>query len=484
MSKSKRNVLLVICDQLSAQALPAWGNQFAQTPNINSVVETGVRFENAYTICPLCQPTRAAFWTGLYTHQTGVLSNGRLCPVPEVSESIPTLGSVFSEAGYKTVHFGKQHDAGALRGFEKVPMGEREVDDAHPAWPVFVGTRRERNTRHQVVDFLTQQGSDKPYFAVADLVNPHEICGWIGTFHGHNELVRYDGELPHLPANLYRDPKTFAKLPLPVQYICCAHNRQAQIAEWNEEKIQHYLLAYHHYLTRVDREIGKILEALRQRPDADNTLIVFMSDHGDSMCGRWMATKHTSFYDETVRVPFVFSGPGVQGADRSVKGLVSQLDLFPTLCDYARLETGTSLEGRSLVPWLEGRSEESPHRFVVSQWHTEWGSTIEPGRMVRTERYKYTHYLEGHGEELYDLETDPGEINTLIDQPDHAAILDQHRALLGEHVKATEDPFFALEWKAEPRWREHAPGYQNHRGVAAPSVYFPDLHRHSWAGTK
>jgi len=255
---------------------------------------------------------------------------------------------------------------------------------------------------------------------------------------------------------------------LPIQYICCAHNRQAQIAEWDEEKIRHYLLAYHHYLTRVDEEIGEILTALNQRPDAGDTLIVLMSDHGDSMCGRWMATKHTSFYDETVKVPFVFSGPGINGKNRSVKGLVSLLDLFPTLCDHAGIKSNIQTEGKSLMPWLAHKATGSPHEFVVSQWHTEWGFTVEPGRMIRTEKYKYTHYLEENGEELYNLITDPGELKNLADNPDYESVLKEHRNFLENYVSATNDPYFNLEWNAEKRWRKHKPGYRCHRGIAAP----------------
>ncbi len=104
MNAMRKNILLIICDQLSAQALTAWGNSYGRTPNIDKIIENGVRFERAYTNCPLCQPSRASFWTGLYPHQTGVLSNGHLHPVPEVQESVATLGSVFSKAGYQTVH--------------------------------------------------------------------------------------------------------------------------------------------------------------------------------------------------------------------------------------------------------------------------------------------------------------------------------------------------------------------------------------------
>jgi choline-sulfatase len=469
MSMKRKNILLIVCDQLSAQALTAWGNSYGSSPHIDKIIEKGVRFETAYTNCPLCQPARASLWTGQYPHQTGVLSNGRLDPVPDVPESVATLGAVFSKVGYKTVHFGKQHDAKSLRGFELFPVEGKEIEDATPSWPVNYDTRQDRNTREQTVAFLSSYADASPYLAVVDLNNPHDICNWIGAFQGTQELISPECDLPPLPDNLYRDEAQFEKLPLPVQYVCCAHNRQAQMGEWDETRIRHYLCAYHHYISRVDAEIGKILESLQGRHDAEDTLIVFTADHGDAMCGRWMGTKHTSFYDETTKIPLAFSGPGINGQGRSVSGLVSLIDLFPTLCDYAGIDLPSTVSGRSLLPCLVEDTQKSPQPYVVSQWHTEWGFTIEPGRMIRSDRYKYTHYLEGDGEELYDLIEDPGEVRNLVEHPCFEKILKEHRAILRDYTERTNDPYFSLEWKADERWRSHAPGYRNHRGIAAPA---------------
>jgi choline-sulfatase len=256
-----------------------------------------------------------------------------------------------------------------------------------------------------------------------------------------------------------------------VQYICCSHNRLAQAAPWNETNYRHYLAAYYHYVHRVDAEIGLILDALEARPDAEDTLIVFMADHGDGMAVHRMVTKQVSMYDSTTRIPLAFAGPGVRGRDRTdARALASNLDVLPTLCDYAGLDAPAGLWGQSLLPWLQGKRDDSPHPYVVSEWHTEWGFTISPGRMVRTPRFKYTRYLEDAGEELYDMLADPGETRTLIDDPAYGAVLEQHRALLDEHTKTTGDNFFRLMWLADRRWRSHTPGYEHHLGPAAPMV--------------
>jgi len=431
------NILVIIADQLAWRALPAYGNTIARTPNIDRIAEKAVRFTECYTPCPLCQPARAAFWTSRYPHETGVLSNGRRHYVPTVPETMPTLGELFASAGYAATHFGKQHDAGGLRGFKNEPMGELPVA-AESAWPVNYDTLQDRYATSKTVEWLYSYDGSAPYLTIADLQNPHDICSWVGENAGTHTDVSIDGPLPPLPSNF--EDTDLDQRPRPVQYICCSHNRLSQAAPWTEENYRHYLAAYYHYLSRVDAEIGLILDALETRGDAEN-------------------------------MPFLVAGPSHLVAGRhTIDAPICLLDLVPTLCDLGGIELRDRFRGRSLRPWLEGTPTEAPHPYVASEWHTEWGFTISPGRMIRTPRYKYTHYLEGDGEELYDLVNDPGETRTLIHDPDHAAALDAHRDLLAEHLAITQDPFLSLAWEAAPRWRNHTPGYQNHRGPAAPMV--------------
>jgi choline-sulfatase len=104
-------------------------------------------------------------------------------------------------------------------------------------------------------------------------------------------------------------------------------------------------------------------------------------------------------------------------------------------------------------------------------WHTEWGYTVSPGRMIRTQQYKYMRYREGNGEELYDLHNDPGEKHNLAGDAEYKGVLDKHRRLLDSHIQETGDPFYSYEVKVDKRWRSHAVGYPNHEGPAAPNYY-------------
>lgn len=167
----------------------------------------------------------------------------------------------------------------------------------------------------------------------------------------------------------------------------------------------------------------------------------------------------------------IFAGPGVKGRGLALeKPLVSLLDILPTLCDYAGLNAPSDIQGLSLMPLIGGRKKDLDREYVFGEWHTEWGFTIEPGRMIRTDRYKYTRYLDGDSEELFDLAADPGERRTLVHDPSYREALDYHRKLLEKQVELSGDPFFSQQVKVDPRWRSHRPGYRYHEGPSAPEA--------------
>ncbi len=464
MFDNKKNILIVIADQLSQKGVGCYGNYNVSTPNIDGLARNGVRFNNAYTPCPLCMPARAAFWTGTLPHDTWSVSNGDQFENGKVEENVPTLGSIFKTAGYDTVHFGKMHDNGALRGFDCAEQKEIFIEGSE-AWPVAYDSRRDEYTTKVSVEYL-QKFHEKPFIMIADINNPHDICNWVGANKGEHTDITPPGKLPELPDNFEIDD--LEKRPLPVQYICCSHNRLSMAAPWTEDNYRHYIAAYNHYVQRADTHIGIILDALRKSDAAENTLVVFFADHGDGMACHKMVTKQVSFYEETTCVPMIFNGPGITGKNAVLNPLVSLSDLVPTLCDYAGLKSPEGIYGRSILPYLKGHVPDIEREYVVSEWMTEWGYTIEPGRMVRSARYKYTRFIEEDGEELYDIVNDPGEKHTLIDDPDHQDALNYHRELLAKHVEAEADPFFSLEFNADERWRSHPVGYCNHKGPAAP----------------
>lgn len=459
-----KNIVVFIMDQTAWRALPAYGNTYAKTPNIDRIAEGGMCIDGCYSTCPLCQPSRASFWTGRYPHETRVVSNSARCREKGVLPDFPTMGEVFSAAGYETVHFGKTHDAGTLRGFYCEPEKEIVSEPENPAYPQNRDTFRDNYTFRAACDWIRQRQDERPLFLVADIVNPHNICGWVGENQGVHRGMDSGEPLPPLPENF--DFPDIAGQPRAIQYVCCTNIRQSQTAGWTPDNFREYLRAYYHFLSLADRGIGQVLDALEERGfHAGNTLFVMMSDHGDSMGARGRVTKQVDFYEETMRVPMIFKGPGI-GAGRR-EGIASLLDLFPTLCSQAGITAPEGLWGRDISAALSGG--ELPGRdYVAGEWHTEWGYTVSPGRMIRTGRYKYTRYIEDNGEQLFDLEMDPLEQNNLAGEPESAAVLEGMRDLLKRHLEETGDSFETLKWAADSRWRSHPVGYQNHRGIAAP----------------
>ncbi len=517
------NILVLMTDQLSFRTIRAYGGASA-FPAIDSLFERGATVDQVYTPCPLCLPARASFWTSRLPHRTGALSNGRAFENRTITPDTPTLGSLFDGAGWECVHFGKEHDAGGLRGFERMPMGETAVDPAY-GYPVNADTFRDRFTSDQVVDWFAARSRSTsghpPLLAVIDLLNPHNICGWVGEMARHvlgreADVVpsalkapsyeptpgfppeRPTEALPELPPN-FRDTD-FQTRPRSVQYQCCAHNRLAQTQGWREREFRLYLDAYRHYTGLVDDEIARILRSAEKAIDLGETYIVFTSDHGDAIAAHSAATKHTTFYEETTRVPFCVVGPDIPAGGR-VTGPTSLLDLVPTLLDLAGLSkrpevvsATAEMDGESIASALKAAPSDREEtvaspvsaapRYVVSEWHTEWGFTIEPGRMITNGRYKLMRYAEGRDEEFYDLALDPYETRNLIPDTDGTTTADEHsdpkisaersaavnllRAELDAHLARSSDPFESLEASAEARWRSHAPGYHNHVGVAAP----------------
>lgn len=459
-AQERPNFLIIQCDQLAQRVVGAYGSTYGLTPTLDKYASEGVVFANAYVGCPLSQPSRTALWSGMMPHQTNVRSNSAEPFNSEISTDITTLGEAFTTAGYDAMHFGKRHDMNSLRGFKhKEPVAEPFKDDN---FPVNNDSFLDVGTCKDAVNYLKNPPS-KPFICIADFQNPHNICGYVGANEGEHINKPYSGTLPELPENF--EVKDWENLPIPIQYTCCSHRRLAQAAHWSEDNYRHYLAAYNYYTDMVMKQIDQVIEALNSTTAGKNTIIVFVADHGDGIASHRMVTKQISFYDEMTNVPFIFAGPGIKKQKKHITQLVSPtIDLLPTLCDLAGISIPEGKPGISFAPTLKGKKQTKEHPYVVSEWDSEYDDVITPGRMVRSPRYKYTHYLEGNGEELYDLQKDPGERNNLAKSPEYAKVLAEHRAMLDDYIIRTKDDYRSRTVKADKEWRSHPLGYPNHTG--------------------
>ncbi len=419
--KKRPNVLLITTDQQRVDAMSAVGNKWVKTPNMDSLVANGVYFTNSYSPYPLCSPARAALHTSRPPHEIGVNHNNLA-----VDPAIPLSGQIFREAGYDTGYAGKWHcpdayPADGIAGYEVLNTTTR---------PGKLAQVVDEATMNAGIEFIRRK-REKPFLAVVSFINPHDICLPAGATSPILDQVwnRYQppagAELPPLPANFNKTggtPEGFS--------------RKALHDDWDENQWRRYTYAYYRMMEDVDRQVGQVLEALRQTGQEENTLIVFTSDHGEGLAShRW--TGKMMYYQEEAAVPLIVGWKGVTPAGRiDREHLASALDVLPTICDYAGVKGPAVMRGKSLRPVIE-KPKQAGQEYVVS----EMASGQERSFMVRTRQYKYMVFPAAGGqnaEMLFDMQADPGEMKNLAAQPAMAKELQRHRKFLDQWKKLTE----------------------------------------------
>ncbi|MCP4454260.1 MAG: sulfatase-like hydrolase/transferase [Planctomycetes bacterium] len=429
-SSGTPNILVIMTDQQFADAMSCvMGQGLIHTPNMDALAEEGMRFTRAYAPNPLCMPMRASMITGQYPHKTGIQNNsGKIDPETHVF-----MGQIFKEAGYDTAYFGKWHVAVSekrkdIHGFETTDFKARH----NPA---------------PVAAFL-KQPHDRPFLAVMSFLGPHEICQW-----ARKEAVPA-GPIGDLPPKDERPPlrKNFKKPDNETDIM--AHMRRSYqasrmfpVGDYTEDDWRRLIWGYYRLIERVDGLVGTVLKALQDSGQQDNTVVVFLSDHGDCH-GAHHWNQKTVFYDESARVPFIITWPGKTRKGTSDILLNTGIDMIPTLCDFAGIDVPSSLPGKSLKAPALGWAPDWHRDYVVSQNHMVQcepvdGKNPKPyGRMVRSDQYKYCAYSEGlRRESLVDMKNDPGEMTNLAQDPAHAAILKQHRQRLVDWCRKYGDDF-------------------------------------------
>jgi arylsulfatase A-like enzyme len=421
--KAPKNFLLILTDQQTWDALSAAGNPWLRTPAMDSLVERGVLLSRSYCPYPVCSPSRSSIFTGRMPHETGVMVNGKA-----IAEGIPTLGEVFRAAGYQTVYGGKWHlpkSFDGMTGFEKLIGGNG------------LGRIMDRPLARRCSEWLLDAPKE-PFLMVASFMNPHDICSWIREHPGPRSYSERS-LFPAPPGNMAVDPNEpeylqfhrFESYDLMSQGVGIA-------AQWREADVAHYRHDYYRMVEAVDHEIGRLLEALKVSGLEDNTLICFASDHGEGMgAHRWV--QKAAFWEETVRVPFLFAGAGVPR-----RGIIDQTslatlaDIMPTLCDFAGIPAPPDMRGISLRDTLAGNVPSRP--FVVSE--LQFRDDFRQGRMLRSARYKYVAFGGGaRPEQLFDLEEDPGEVRNLAPDSAMRGELERHRTWLNGWLRQSRDRF-------------------------------------------
>ncbi len=416
---SKRpNILVITTDQQHHKMMSCAGNSFLSTPNMDRIAEAGVRFEHAYCANPVCVPQRFSWWTGRMPSSIGMRGNRYTGDgVPEIVHET-AMGHVLTRAGYQAYFGGKSHVPGGLTpqsmGFE-----------------YFCKDERDRLAVESSALVRELAGTMTPWFMALSFINPHDICYHaIRAFEesDFDRLILSNGatELAELDEVLSTAPSDLASLDLPP----LPENHEPQEDEpegisalleqrgfrksarerWGEFEWRLHRWAYHRLTERVDDQIGVVMDALRETGQDEETVVIFTSDHGDHDGSHKLEHK-TIFYDEAARIPLIVQDPDMAQANRGSvirKGLVQTgIDLTATICDYLEIVAPKHNVGVSFRSTANGSERTAPREGAYAE--------NEVSRMYVTERYKYVRYDSGaNGEQLYDLEADPGETRNWI----------------------------------------------------------------------
>jgi choline-sulfatase len=436
MTADRPDILIVMADQMVPSALPFHGNPVTKTPAMSWLAESGVVFDAAYTASPLCSPGRASFMTGLLPSRTRVFDNAA-----EFSSVIPTFAHYLRSAGYRTVLSGKMHFCGPdqLHGFE-----ERLTTDIYPAdygWTPDWDRPDDRPTWYHDMSSVLEAGpcvrsnqldfDDEVAFAAERSLFGHvrsgderPFCYVVSFSHPHDpfaisrkwwDLYR-DEDIP-MPSAGY-DEASLHPHERRLRAVCAMNGTQV-----TQEHIRAARRAYYGAISYVDDHISRLTGVLRDTGRLDRTVIIVTSDHGE-MLGERGAWYKMSFYEGSARVPLIVRAPALFGPGR-VAAPVSTMDLLPTLAGLAHPgrppDVVGPLDGQSLLPHLSGAPDRDE---VVAEYLAE--GAIAPIVMIRRGSHKFIH-SPADPDQLFDLESDPGEQVNLAADPASAEMLARFR---------------------------------------------------------
>lgn len=430
--KPRPNILFLFSDDQRADTIRALGNPHITTPNLDRLVSEGTAFDRAYCMGAqqgaVCVPSRAM-----------MMSGRTLFRVSEKLEGQTTWPRVFAEAGYSTFGVGKWHNqpASFVNSFaagkaiffggmnDPYTMPVQDLGASHQ-----LGHKRNSETHatqlfaDAAIEFLQQQRGDKPFALYVAFTLPHDPRTAPSEYRARYDPAR-DGTAPPPPKNfLPEHPFDNGELKV----------RDEKLAPWprTPEIVREHLTDYYACITYLDAQIGRILDTLRRTGQYDNTIIVFASDHGLAIGSHGLFGKQ-NLYEHSMKAPLIMAGPGVPKNRRS-DAFAYLLDLFPTLCDLAGLNTPAEVEGLSLAPVMAGKQRSRREMIFTAYRNVQ--------RAVRDDRWKLIVYPQLNRRQLFDLKNDPSEMNDLSAHPKFinqvtrmSALLKQAQASFGDSTK-------------------------------------------------
>ena len=412
------NMLFIFTDQQTMNAMSAYGNPYIHTPNMDALAVAGIRFTQSYCSSPEGSPSRSSLITGMYPHQTGVSYNGE-----KTDSSLQNMGQLFRKGGYRTVWAGKwqlpndfPHTTGqdSIPGFDLVNFlsVEKTTGNGSDTDPPLADAMVKQLQRHP----------DEPWLMVVSFQNPHDIRNVTVKPSAFLTAVNLESTAP-LPYN-HEIPTDEPRFLKDLRNLSNLNNSLFLSQKFGPEEWRNYLFQYYRMVEMVDKEIGKIITMLEKQGFDENTLIVFTSTHGDGAAShKWAG--NLSPYEESLKVPLIISWFGKNfKSPVNNRHLVSGIDILPTMLDYAGILIPSNIEGKSLKPIIEN-PDTSFREFLYAEIAPDPEHPERLGRMIRYRNYKYVLYSYGSlNEQLFDLKTDPGEMENLAYQTKHKEIKD------------------------------------------------------------
>ena len=449
------NILFILVDQMRTPRNPAE----KVTPNVDRIAARGINFKNHFVSAVPCSPSRACLMTGTYTTQNGINTN---CDMLEediqssLDPRIPTMGRIFSDAGYRTPYKGKWHlslrkDIRGRNALSKYGFEDWQHPDSTFGGMAYQGAAFDHFYTHQACRWLKNSDNrKKPWFLTCSLINPHDICEYpkyypasrFGKIHTDHPPDNWNDDLSGKPAVQREFRQRYNQF--------AGHMDETDPDVWRR-----YMDYYTYCLEDMDENVGDLLDALEQSGQRDNTIIVFTADHGEMAGSHGLRTKGNFAYEEIMNVPLIISWPGRIQAGVETNALASNVDIMPTLAALGGLSNLPYMAGKDLSQAIFDPQQGSVRDEIV--YHQGWeinpslrgkyGGFKNPGqvRCVRNGEWKYAYYFERDGGdnvdfELYSLKNDPLEMTNLANDAGYKKVrVELHEQLLEFERKILED---------------------------------------------
>ncbi len=448
-SGRKPNVIFVFADQLRSQALGCYGDKQAKTPNIDRLASQGARFTNAISTWPICSPFRGMLMTGCYPMTNGVIANN----IP-IWDGQTCIADVLKAQGYKTGYIGKWHLDGGIPnnlpgrrlGFDDWigPAGEKltTAADGTQTWKPDLET--------DVAIGYIKKNQDKPFCLFMSWTPPHDP--YIAPDKYMKQFPKTQIEFRPNVAERELVDRELEKHPVgPNDPV--AKDR----AEWRkmldtDDLLRESLSGYYAAIHSLDDCIGRIMKALDEAGIAEDTILVFSSDHGDMIGSHRMCLKQEPF-EESINIPFIVRYPQRIPKGTVTDGIVSPIDMMPTLLGLAGAPIPKSVEGISLADAAEGKRSNQQDAVLLMKMvpgGMPWMcNAATPWRGVRTKTHTYARLADGGPWVLYDNRNDPYQMKNLVNDPAHNALRDEMEAKMQALLEKAHDPFDADKIKKE-----------------------------------